>query len=209
MDTKALFSLSYGLFVVGAARDGKINGMIANTLMQATSNPLRVTLTLAKGGLTHDMVAATGAFSASVLCQGADFALFKHFGLQSGRDSEKFGAGGAWSPDAQGLPYLTRMACARFSCRVVQSLDLDTHTWFLADVLDAARLEAAAPITYADYHRDIKPKAEPVTSARSGEQRRSRRWRCKICGYIHEGGSLPEDFICPWCKHGAIDFEEI
>jgi len=205
MDTKALFTLSYGLFVVGAAQDGKINGMIANTLMQATSAPLRVTLTLAKGGLTHDMALATGAFSASVLCRGADFALFKHFGFQSGRDCEKFEAGEAWALDAQGLPYLTQMACARFSCRVVQSVDLGTHTWFLADVLDAACLEAAAPITYADYHRDIKPKPEaPAPQKKEGP----RRWRCKICGYVYEGDSLPEDFICPWCKHGASDFEE-
>jgi len=205
MDTKALFTLSYGLFVVGAAQDGKLNGMIANTLMQATSSPLRVTLTLAKGGLTHDMAAATGQFSASVLCKGAGFGLFKHFGLQSGRDREKFDGTYAWASDAQGLPCLTEMACARFSCRVVQSADLGTHTWFLADVIDAAVLSDAPPVTYADYHRDIKPKPAAPAPAKTG----LRRWRCKICGYIHEGESLPADFVCPLCKHGAVDFEEI
>ena len=206
MDPKALFTLSYGLFVGSAAQDGKLNGMIGNTLMQATASPLRVTLTLAKGGLTHDMVLATGQFGASVLCKGADFGLFRHFGFQSGRDCEKFDGTYPYSLDAQGLPYLTQMACARFSCPVVQSVDLGTHTLFLADVLDAACLENAAPITYADYHREIKPKpADPLPQKKDGP----RRWRCKICGYIYEGDSLPEDFICPLCKHGAADFEEI
>ncbi|MCL2495635.1 MAG: flavin reductase [Oscillospiraceae bacterium] len=207
MDTKALFTLSYGLFVIGAAQDGKINGMVANTLMQATSSPLRVTLTLAKGGLTHDIILATGQFSASVLCKGADFGLFKHFGFQSGRDCEKFGDKIAypWALDAQGLPYLTEMACARFSCQVAQSADLGTHTWFLADVLDAESLQNLPPVTYADYHREIKPKPEAPAPQKPG----LRRWRCKICGYIYEGESLPEDFVCPICKHGAADFEEI
>jgi len=205
MDTKALFALSYGLFVVGAAQDGKTNGMVANTLMQATGNPLRVTLTLAKGGLTHDMALATGQFSASVLCKGVDFALFRHFGFQSGRDREKFDGTYPFALDAQGLPYLTEMACARFSCRVVQSIDLGTHTWFLADVADAACLQNAPPVTYADYHRDIKPKPEAPAPKATG----TRRWRCKICGYIYEGESLPADFVCPLCKHGAADFEEI
>ena len=205
MDPNALFTLSYGLFVVGAGLDGKRNGMIGNTLMQATSSPLRVTLTLAKGGLTHDMVLATGKFSASVLCKGVGFDLFKHFGFQSGRDCEKFDGTYPFALDAQGLPYLTQMACARFSCRVVQSIDIGTHTLFLADVLDAAMLESAPPVTYADYHREIKPKPEAPAPAKTG----LRRWRCKICGYIHEGESLPEDFICPLCKHGAVDFEEI
>ena len=214
MDTKALFSLSYGLFVIGAEQDGKLNGMINNTLMQATCSPLCVTLTLAKGGLTHDMAAATGLFSASVLCKGADFGLFKHFGFQSGRDCEKFGGAYPWAADSQGLPYLTEMACARFSCRVVQSADLGTHTWFLADVADAAVLSDAPPVTYADYHREIKPKPAAPAPTHPNEPAGSpgtglRRWRCKICGYIHEGESLPADFICPLCKHGAVDFEEI
>jgi len=205
MDPKALFTLSYGLFVIGAAQDGKRSGMIANTLMQATGSPLRVTLTLAKGGFTHDMVAATGMFSASVLCKGADFALFQHFGFRSGRGCEKFDGAYPWASDSQGLPYLTQMACARFSCRVVQSVDLGTHTWFLADVPDAALLQNAPPITYADYHRDIKPKPEAPAPQKTG----LRRWRCKICGYIYQGESLPVDFVCPLCRHGAVDFEEI
>jgi len=205
MDTKALFTLSYGLFVVSAEQNGKINGMINNTLMQATCVPPRACLTLSKGGLTHDMVLATEKFSASVLCKGVDFALFKHFGFQSGREHEKFGGQYPFALDAQGLPYLTQMSCARFSCRVVQSIDLGSHTWFLADVLDAAMLENAPPVTYADYHKDIKPKPAAPAPAKTG----LRRWRCKICGYIYEGESLPEDFICPLCKHGAADFEEL
>jgi flavin reductase (DIM6/NTAB) family NADH-FMN oxidoreductase RutF/rubredoxin len=203
MDTTALYTLSYGLFVVGAARDGKRNGMIGNTLMQATDT--RLTLTLNKAGLTHDMVAATGRFSASVLCQGADFELFRHFGFRSGRGCEKFDGAYPWALDGQGLPYLTQMACARFSCRVAQSVDLGSHTWFLADIAEAERLLKQPPITYADYHASIKPKPAAPAPQKAG----LRRWRCKICGYVYEGESLPADFVCPLCKHGAADFEEI
>jgi len=205
MDKTALRTLSYGLFVIGAAQGEKINGMIANTLMQATERPLRLTLTLNKNGLTHDMVAATGQFSASVLCQGANFELFQQFGFQSGKDCEKFGGAFPYALDGQGLPYLTQMACARFSCKVIQSVDIGTHTWFLADVLEAEHLEQKPPITYVDYHESIKPKPEAPAPQKPG----LRRWRCKICGYIYEGESLPEDFTCPICKHSADDFEEI
>ncbi len=202
MDKPALFTISYGLYVVGAQQDGKRNGMINNTLIQVTENPLRVALTLNKNGLTHDMVLATGLFSASVLCRGAEFALFRHFGFQSGRDCEKFdGSDLDWGVDEQGMPYLRQNACARFSCRVAQSLDLGTHTWFLADVLEAERLGAAPPVTYADYHATIKPKP----AAQSAKTR----WRCTICGYEHEAETLPEGFTCPVCKHGAAFFIKI
>lgn len=204
MDTKALFSLSYGLFVIGAQQGEKRNGMISNTLIQVTGTPLRLSLTLDKSGLTHDMIAETGWFSASVLCQGVDFALFQHFGFRSGRDCEKFDQTISWAADAQGLPYLTQMACARFSCRVAQSIDLGTHTMFIAEVTEAERLESNTPVTYADYHRDIKPKPGAAP-----QKPGLRRWRCKICGYIYEGESLPEDFTCPVCKHSAEFFEEI
>ena len=205
MDINAFFSISYGLFMISAAQDGRLNGMISNTLMQTTASPLRVTLTLSKGGLTHDMIAATGQFSASVLCKGTDFGLFQHFGMQSGRDCEKFDGTYPIALDDQGLPYLTQMACARFSCKVVQSVDLGTHTLFVADVLDAAVLSDAPPVTYADYHREIKPKPAAPAPEKTGP----RRWQCQICGYIYEGDSLPEDFTCPLCGHGAVDFVEI
>ncbi|MDR3313707.1 MAG: flavin reductase [Oscillospiraceae bacterium] len=204
MDKAALFSLSYGLFVLGAEQDGKRNGMINNTLVQVTETPLRVAVTLNKGGLTHDMIAATGRFSASVLCRGVDFALFRHFGFQSGRDCEKFdGSAYAWATDGQGLPYLRQMACARLSCKVVQVQDLGTHSWFLADVVEAERLEAAPPVTYADYHAVIKP--QPVAAPPAAQTV----WRCAVCGYEHTGEALPEGFICPVCKHGADVFEKI
>ena len=203
MDNTAFYTLSYGLFVVGAAREGKRNGMIGNTLLQATDNPPRVALTLNKAGLTHDMIAATGRFSASVLCRGADFELFRQFGFRSGRGCDKFDGAYPFALDAQGLPYLTQYANARFSCRVAQSADLGSHTWFLADVLEAERLGSEPSITYADYQSGIKPAAKPQPKSQT------RRWQCKVCGYIHEGEDLPADFVCPWCKHGAMDFEEI
>jgi len=213
MDTAALYTISYGLFIIGAAQGGKRNGMVNNTLVQVTSAPPRLAIALNKDGLTHDMLAATGVFSASVLCQGVSFELFRHFGFRSGRGCDKFDGAFPWALDGQGLPYLTDMACARFSCRVVQTVDLGTHSWFLADILEMERLSKNLPVTYAEYHKSIKPQPgarseEPPRRGRSEEPSR-RGWRCKICGYIHEGGSLPADFTCPICKHGAIDFEEM
>ncbi|MDR2752711.1 MAG: flavin reductase family protein, partial [Oscillospiraceae bacterium] len=139
IDNSALFLLTYGLCVIGAREGEKSNGMINNTLVQATSAPLRLAVTLNKEGLTHNMIAATGAFSASVLCEGADFALFRHFGFRSGRDCEKFDGTYAHAADARGLPYLTETACARFGCKVAKAVDLGTHTLFVADVLEAEK----------------------------------------------------------------------
>jgi flavin reductase (DIM6/NTAB) family NADH-FMN oxidoreductase RutF/rubredoxin len=201
MNSNALFTISYGLFVLGAKRgDGKMTGMVCNTLIQVTQNPLRLAVTLNKAGFTHDVILQSSRFTASVLSQSATFDLFRHFGFQSGRSSEKFDGTYLSVWDSQGIPYLNEMACARFSCTIAQTVDLNTHTLFIADVLEAETLLEELPLTYADYHANVKPKTQPA-AVPAGQLR----YECKICGYVHEG-TLPEDFVCPICQHGAADF---
>jgi len=201
MDNAALFKIGYGLYVLTAMAHDKHNGCIINTLQQVTSDPLRISITVNKANLTHDMIAHTGEFNVSVLSQEATFDLFKHFGFQSGRTAEKIA--GQWDLVGwaeNGLSYVKKATNAYLSGKVFQSIDLGTHTLFLADVTDAKVLSDAETATYSYYHASIKPK--PEKKAAGG-------WRCKICGYIHEGEELPSDFICPLCKHGAVDFEKI
>lgn len=199
MDTAAVYSISYGLFVLTARQGSKDNGCIVNTLQQVTSSPLRVSVTVNKANYTHDMILSTGIFNVSILNQEAPFAVFQHYGFQSGRTAEKLV--GAPARSANGLVYVPEVSNAYLSCQVVQTVDLGTHTMFLADVTDAKVLNSVPSMTYAYYHASVKPKPQPK-SEKTG-------WRCKICGYVYEGETLPPDFVCPLCKHGPEDFEKI
>ena len=201
MDNNAMFSLSYGLFVLSANNEGKDNGCIINTVTQVTTTPNRITIAVNKQNFTHDMIKASGRFNVSVLSETAPFALFQRFGFQSGRTADKFDGIEAVRSE-NGLLYLSRHTSALISGEVVETLDLGTHTLFLADVVDAKVLSAEAPATYAFYHKNIKPQPQAQETPKKG-------YRCKICGYIYEGEPLPPDFICPICKHGAADFEKI
>ena len=200
MNTKALYNLTCGLYVLSSKSGGKASGCIINTAMQVTSKPLRVTITVNKSNFTHDLVQSSGVFTLSMLDQTAPFGLFQHFGFQSGRDVDKF-AGLSFQTDGNGVPYLTWSTCGYLSCKVVSSMDLGTHTQFLADVVDCDVLEGAAPVSYSYYQANIKPKPEKKPAVKG--------WRCTICGYIYEGEELPPHFICPLCKHGAEAFEKI
>lgn len=200
---KAMYALSYGLFVLTARQDGKDNGCIINTAGQVTTTPNRITITVNKSNHTHDMILATGKFGLSVLSEQAGFDLFQRFGFQSGRDADKFAGFEAHVVrDAEGLYHVTQGTSAWLSCKVVSTLDLGTHTLFLADVLDGDVLSSAPSATYAYYQANIKPKpqAAPAASAK-------KRWVCTVCGYVYEGDFLPDDYICPLCKHPASDFE--
>ena len=205
MDKKAMYKLSYGLFVVTANRDGKDNGCITNTLAQVTSQPNRVSLTVVKQNYTHDMIAETGKFTASVISQDADFELFKRFGFQSGRDTDKFADFTATKRSGNGTLIVTKGTNAYISATVCQSVDLGTHTLFIADVTDMEVLSDAKSATYEYYQNSIKPKPEAVGTASDGQTV----WRCTVCGYEYVGEELPEDFICPLCKHPAADFEKV
>ncbi len=201
VDPTAMFKLSYGLFVL-TARDGdKDNGCIINTAMQVTDVKKRIAIAVNKANYTHDMIKKTGVFNLSVLTTDAPFALFKQFGFQSGRDVDKFAQGGAEVRTANGLRYVPEYANAVISGKVVEAQEYDTHTLFIAEVTEAVVLSSVPSVTYQYYFDHIKPQPQPTTE-KSG-------WVCKICGYIYEGEELPEDFICPLCKHGAADFEKL
>ena len=200
MDTKALQKIQYGLFVLSASDAGRDNACIVNKVIQVSSSPMCVAVTVNKQNLTHDMIAATNKFNVSIIDVTAPFDIFRRFGFQSGRDTDKFAGFDGAARTGNGLMRLTDHACAFISGWVVSSVDLGTHTMFIARVADCDVLSGEEAMTYNYYHANVKPK--PEASAKKG-------FRCKICGYIYEGEELPPDFVCPLCKHGAEDFERI
>lgn len=204
MDTKALFKLSYGLFVLSTNDGERDNACIINTAIQVTDNPNRISITVNKQNLTHDMIKQSGKFTVSVLSEKAPFALFQRFGFQSGRNADKFADFDGWKRGYNGTAIVTEGTNAFISAWVTDMVDLDTHTMFIAAVTDMEVLDDAPSATYAYYHSHIKPKpaAAPTDSGKTV-------WRCTVCGYEYEGDPLPADFICPLCKHPASDFEKV
>lgn len=200
MNQAAMFQLSYGLFVLSAKNGEKDNGCIVNTVQQITTTPNRISIAVNKYNFTHDMIKDTGSFNVSILSEEVTFDIFKHFGFQSGRDVDKLKNFSDYERSSNGIFYLNKYANAFLSASVAETVDLGTHTMFIADVTDGEVLSQVPSVTYAYYHKHIKP--QPQETKKTG-------WRCKICGYIYEGEELPVDFICPICKHGASDFERI
>ena len=200
MNQAAMFQLSYGLFVLSAKNGEKDNGCIVNTVQQITTTPNRISIAVNKDNFTHDMIKVTGSFNVSILSEEVTFDIFKHFGFQSGRDVDKLKNFSDYERSSNGIFYLNKYANAFLSASVAETVDLGTHTMFIADVTDGEVLSQVPSVTYAYYHKHIKP--QPQETKKTG-------WRCKICGYIYEGEELPADFICPICKHGASDFERI
>lgn len=201
MNDKALFKLSYGLFVLTAQQGGKDNGCIINTAIQAADG--KITVAVNKQNLTHDMIKATGKFTVSVLSEKANFDLFKHFGFQSGRGTDKFEGFTACQRGENGLYYITEGTNAYISGEVLETVDLGSHTLFVASISDMDVLDSAPSATYAFYHASIKPQPAPQPVQEKTV------WRCTVCGYVYEGDELPADFTCPWCKHPASDFEKV
>ena len=200
-NANAMFSLTYGLFVLTAREGDKDNGCIVNTVSQLTDNPKRVTVAVNKANYTHDMILRTGAFNASILTKNAPFELFKYYGFQSGRDVNKF-EGMDMPRMNNGIVYLEGFTNAVISGKVTQAIDCGTHTLFIAEVTELKVTSSDRSVTYQDYFDYIKPKPQPAAAQQKG-------FVCKICGYVYEGDTLPEDFICPLCKHGAEDFEPL
>lgn len=211
MDKKAMYSLSYGLFVLTAHEGTKDSGCIINTAIQAASAPNQVSICVNKANYTHDMIARTGVFNVSTISEKATFGLFKHFGFSSGRDTDKFKDYDDWFRGVNGVPYVTEGTNAYISVEVKQTVDLGSHTMFIGEVTDMEVLSEDPSATYAYYLSAIKPK--PETSAdvqKVGANANGQTiWRCRICGYEYVGDELPEDFICPICKHPASDFEKV
>ncbi|MCR5487722.1 MAG: flavin reductase [Lachnospiraceae bacterium] len=204
MDQKAMYRLSYGLFVLTARRGEKDNGCITNTAIQVTSEPNQIAVAVNKANYTHDMILETRAFNVSVLSQKASFDTFKHFGFQSGRDVDKFAGYSECRRSANGIAYVTAGTNAWFSIEVKQTMDLGTHTLFVGEVKEMEVLTQDPSATYEYYQANIKPKPEAKKDALPEGMHK---WRCKICGYEYVGTELPEDFTCPLCKHPASDFE--
>ncbi len=202
MNTNAMFKIGYGLYVLTAKENGFDNGCIINTVSQVTANPNRITVAVNKANKTHDMIISSGEFNVSILSTSATFDVFKAFGFRSGKDVDKFSDFKAVERSANGLYYITDATNAFISAKVVNATDLGTHTLFLADVTDCEVLSEATSATYDYYHKYIKPKPEVKKVSKTY-------YRCKICGYIHESDILPDDFICPLCKHPASDFEKV
>ena len=204
MNPKALFNITYGLYLLSTRANGKDNACVINTAVQVASEPLRISISVNKGNLTHDMILESGRFNVSALTTGTPFALFQRFGMQSGRSVDKFEGFEGAARAENGILYLTGCANAYLCCKVERTVDLGSHTLFIAAVEDMDVLDDTPSATYAYYQSNIKPKpAKPAAPA--GKTM----WRCTVCGYIYEGDPLPEDFICPICKHPAQDFEKV
>ena len=204
MDQSVMYKLSYGLFVLTSAAAGRESGCIINTAGQVTSEPNRISITVNRSNFTHDLVKESGRFDLSILSASASFDTFKHFGFQSGREVDKFAGYGACRRSANGLYYITAGTNGFLSATVEQTVDLGTHTLFIAGVDDMGLLSDEPSATYAYYQSHIKPQPQR-TDAPAGKTV----WRCRVCGYIYEGEELPEDLICPLCKHPASDFEKV
>ena len=198
-DLSALFNIGYGLYVVTSNDGKKDNGLIVNTVTQVTSTPNRLAVTINKQNYSHHVIKQTGVMNINCLTVDAPFAVFETFGFQSGRNVNKFEGCTPLRSD-NGLVFLPRYINSFMSLKVEQYIDLDTHGMFICSVTEARVISDRETMTYAYYHANVKPK--PNTEGKKG-------YVCKICGYVYEGDELPEDFICPLCKHGAADFEEI
>lgn len=203
MNKKALYTLSYGVFMLATKSGSKANGCITNTCIQVANSPTRVAISVINANYTCELIKESGIFTLSILDQTCTFQTIKHFGMQSGRNVDKL-ADIKLPTDNNGIPYMGWQTCAMLSCKVLESHDLGSHTLFIAEVTDEKILSENAPLTYADYQNQIKPKPE-----KRAEDKKIVGWRCKICNYIYNGSELPAEFICPLCGHSADDFEPI
>lgn len=205
MNSKTMHKLSYGLFVLTASENGKENGCIINTAIQLTSDPQRISIAVNKANLTHDMIMNTKKFTVSIISEAASFDLFKRFGFQSGRDVDKFEGFTGYKRGFNETNIITEGTNGYISAWVEQTVDLGSHTLFIAQVTDMDVLSDVPSATYTYYQNEIKPKPQAVGKTEDGQTI----WRCVVCGYEYTGEELPEDFICPICKHGVADFEKV
>ncbi|MEE1239648.1 MAG: flavin reductase [Acutalibacteraceae bacterium] len=198
-DLTALFNIGYGLYVITSNDGKKDNGLIVNTVTQVTNTPNRIAVTINKENYSHHVIKQTGVMNINCLSVDAPFSVFENFGFKSGRNTDKF-AGDEQLRSDNGLIFLRHYINSFMSLKVEQYVDLDTHVMFICSVTEARVISDAETMTYTYYQKNVKPK--PETEGKKG-------FVCKICGYVYEGDTLPEDFVCPLCKHGAADFEPI
>lgn len=199
LDPKALFKIGYGLYVVTSNDGNKDNGLIVNTVTQLTDTPLRVAVNINKLNYSHDVIKKTGKLNVNCLNVEAPFSVFQEYGFVSGRDKNKF-EGKEVVRTLNGLAVLPNYVNSVISLKVDQYVDLGTHGMFICSVTESRVINNIETMTYNYYQANVKPK--PAATKKKG-------YVCKVCGYVYEGDELPEDFVCPLCKHGAADFEEI
>lgn len=198
-DLSALFNIGYGLYVVTSNDGKKDNGLIVNTVTQVTNTPNRIAVTINKQNYSHHVIKQTGEMNVNCLSKDAPFSVFEKFGFQSGRNVNKFENEEVLRSD-NGLVFLQRYINSFMSLKVEQYIDLDTHGMFVCSIKESRVISDNETMTYTYYQENVKPK--PQTEGKKG-------YVCRICGYVYEGDPLPEDFVCPLCKHGAADFEPI
>ena len=194
----ALHNIEYGLFVLTAKRK-IMNGCIINTLLQVSSSPLKISIAINKNNYTTKIIQETGIFNVSILDKSVTFDLIKNFGFSSGKDSNKFINFNDYKIAQNGVPYITKSTNAYISAKVDKVVDVGSHFIFIADVVSSEVLSNIESVTYSYYLSNIKPKIQIKDKSV---------YVCRICGYVYEGDNLPEDFICPICKHGAVDFDK-
>ena len=198
-DLTALFNIGYGLYVVTSNDGSKDNGLIVNTVSQVTNTPNRIAVCINKQNYSHHVIKQTGIMNVNCLSVDAPFSVFESFGFRSGRNADKFEGNEVLRSD-NGLVFLPQYINSFMSLKVEQYIDLDTHGMFICSVTEARVMSDKETMTYTYYQNNVKPR--PETEGKKG-------FVCKVCGYVYEGDELPEDFVCPLCKHGAADFEPI
>lgn len=202
MDNTALFNISYGLYVVQTTVKEKSNGCIINTCNQIANSPTRVAISLINENYTTELLKQSDLCKVSILDMSTTYDFIKLFGLNSGRDVDKYRYA-CNSIDENGIRYTDSHACSVLTCKILESHDLGSHTMFICEVVNAEKTSEFEPITYAYYQEHLKPKIK------IDDSRKIKAWRCKICGYVYEGEKLPKEFACPLCGHSASDFEPI
>ena len=199
IDTNALYKLEYGLFVITSNDGVKDNAMINNTVFQVANNPNKIAVSINKKTYSHDVIKNSGIMNVNCLTEDAPFSLFEKYGFKSGRDTNKFSQDGNKYAE-NNLIVLQEYINSYISLKVVNYSDLGSHGLFICEITEAKVLNDDKSMSYSYYHENVKPKK--ADNSKKG-------FICKICGYVYEGEELPQDFICPLCKHGAEDFEPI
>lgn len=226
MNPKALFNISYGLYVIASQKDGSVNGQIGNTVFQISNDPPTIAVSINKKNLTHEYIKASKTFAVSVLSQDVPLGLIGHFGFKSGREVNKF-EGVSYKTGNSGVPYLTEYTLSYVEARVIQEFDANTHTVFVGEITDADTLSEGVPMTYAYYQQvkkgSVPPSAPTYSKKEEGKGTVSEKYVCTVCGYVYDpetgdpdGGiapgtpfaDIPDDWVCPVCGAGKKDFEK-
>ena len=200
MDTKALFKIGYGLYVLTSNYENIDNGCIINTVIQVTDQPLRIAIVVNKKNYTHELILNSCVCNLSMRTEETPFDVIEHFGFHSGREMNKFADCEQECRSKNHVLYIHKYTNSYISCHVVNHIDLGTHTMFIADVVDSQVFSDKESLTYSYYQNNIKPKKDKGNK---------KGWECSICGWVHEDDELPDDIICPICKHGKDVFEKI